>query len=378
MRKWTLQWRITFIIGLLLLICSMMMTVFSIKNADNSFDAIIDKTLPKERILPLSTLIVDNNDSITKKSELILPAMINEQQGIFEYNSVVACIAVTIVGTVAAYFLSGISLKPVKILNLNIDGIDETNLSYRLNVSNSKDEVGRLTENFNNLLFRLEDAFARQKEFNANATHELKTPLAILKSSIQTTDNLDKDFSNNLIEVVNRMDKIIDSLLILSTEKNSTDLIKEEIDLDVLIEALIDEYALKLSQKNMEFIVEGKEIMLKTYPDFLYRALSNLIENAYKYGHVGGLIKIETTLDSKVGVVIEVIDNGIGIAEENLPYIFDTFYRIDKSRSRIHGGSGLGLSIVKKTIEFCNGDIEVFSEFGEGTVFKIVLPMKNS
>lgn len=370
MKRISLQWRITILTALVLIACTIILTMLSMHNAASlylPFDAgyeIVDQ-YPKY-------------DPLLSDEPLPEPLQIAKQQ--FDEKSILYCCLFTVLGTIAVYFVTGQALRPLRSLSNMVDTIDEHNLSLRLPAAASKDEISRLTDGFNGMLSRLDDAFLRQKRFTANAAHELKTPLAIMKTGIQVLEEDSNatvtDFHTQNRETLKSADRlasiVADLLLLASAGENGTE-VQEDVLLEPLFDALRDELAVRLNEREMTCYLDCGELSVTGNIDFLYRAFFNLMENACKYGNIGGHIWIKASADAD-GVKVLFSDDGPGIAEEHHPYIFDAFYRVDKSRSREMGGSGLGLSIVKAMIEACGGTISVQSDGKTGTCFSIRFP----
>ena len=288
--------------------------------------------------------------------------------------------AVVLVGS-ASYILTRRSLEPINQITNKATQISYTNISERLPVVNPGDELGKLTEVLNNLLDRLEKAFASQQEFLADAAHELKTPLATLRAywegelnNPKLTLGLKEKMVQD-IEIISRLSHMINNLLLLSqTESIKSNFEFSQLQLDDLIrDVLADaEVLAEMKQQKIE-IVELPKFSIQGDKARLYQLFFNIIDNASKYTPEKG--KIWISLRPKNGFVsVEIRDNGIGIPKEDLPHIFQRFYRVKKDRSRATGGSGLGLSICQLIVESHGGHIEVESEVGKGTVFRIILP----
>lgn len=370
MRKISLQWRITILTALVLIVCTITLTVLSMHNAASiylSFDAgyEIVGQFPEY-------------DPALSDEPLPEPLQMAKQQ--FDTKSILYCCLFTVLGTIAVYFVAGHALRPLRNLSNMVDTIDEHNLSLRLPEAVSNDEISRLTGGFNCMLSRLDDAFLRQKRFTANAAHELKTPLATMKTGIQVLGEdshatlADYRMQNmEMLKSADRLASIVDDLLLLASAGENGTEVQEDVLLEPLFDALHNELAFRLNEREMTCYSDCGELSVTGNIDFLYRAFFNLMENACKYGNTGGHIWIKASADAD-GVKVLFSDDGPGIAEEHLPYIFDAFYRVDKSRSREMGGSGLGLSIVKAMIEACGGTISVQSDGKTGTCFSIHFP----
>lgn len=377
MKKLTLQWRITLLTALILAISSIALTVAAMANAEQSFVSLIEETfynMPPESALPTEPY----SEGTIVAGEAATQAQIAKQS--FDLRSILYCVIFTALGSVAAYYMAGRALAPLRKLSESVATIDEHTLSQRLPAATAKDEVGALTEGFNGMLTRLDDAFLRQKRFTANAAHELKTPLATMKTGVQvlSTDKSAtltdyQEHAKSTLMTVDRMAAVVDDLLLLASAGENMVHEHEEVLLDVLFEAIQSELALSLERRDMRCTVHCGDLSVAGDASMLYRAFFNLVENACKYGRQGGHIQITAQkVDAEINVSVE--DDGPGIAPEHLPYIFDAFYRVDKSRSREMGGSGLGLSIVKSTIEASGGRIIADSDGSSGSKFTVTLP----
>lgn len=376
--KLTLQWRITILAAVVLIICSAALTTFSILNAQNTLVPLIDGSIS----------ITKSDDSLNDKEITAIDRNETENgttlSGIakrnFDLQSIFFFLALTSIGTGLVYIVSGKALRPVKNLSKQVSEIDERDLSQRLMESLSNDEVSILTKSFNQALERLEEAFNRQKRFSASAAHELKTPLATMKAGIQvlkideaTTLDEYKENANMMEASVDRLTQVVNDLLILASPKEEAEDLKEDVYMDGLFETIFDELSPVYEYRGITYNIECDDISYNGNTALLYRAFFNLIENSYKYNREKGSITVRGSKTNKC-IRIDVEDTGIGIPAEHLAFIFDAFYRVDSSRSRKIAGSGLGLSIVKTIIERYGGNICVSSENGKGTKVSIQLP----
>ena len=221
-----------------------------------------------------------------------------------------------------------------------------------------------------------------RKEFVANVSHELKTPITSIQGFIETlkmTDNLDEDTKNRFLTIIEneatRLTRLIDDILLLSTIENKTKKKVEKVDLFEVFEEVheVINYIAKKKNIKVKYDFENKDIDLWEYSGYIRQILLNIISNAKKYTGENGKVSIKQYIKSEK-VFIEVKDNGIGIPEEDIERIFERFYRVDKARSRSVGGTGLGLAITKHMVKALNGNIRVESELGVGSKFIIELP----
>jgi heavy metal sensor kinase len=286
-----------------------------------------------------------------------------------------------IVTIVVGYFMAKKALRPVDQIRRAAVKISSSNLDEKIDITGRRDELGRLAETFNAMIGRLKDAFQRINQFSIDVSHELKTPLTILKGETEVAlrkerekDDYQKLLLSNL-EEIDRMSCIIDDLLLLS--KADTKEIKlniEEVALRDLIMDVCMNMKVVADKKSVELqISELEDVRLKGDELKLRRMLLNVVENGIKYSHVGGKVSVSSYVNDGYAR-IDVKDDGIGISEEDIKYVFDRFYRADRSRKR-ESGSGLGLSISRWIAGAHKGSIEVKSQPAQGSVFTIKLPL---
>jgi heavy metal sensor kinase len=286
-----------------------------------------------------------------------------------------------IVTIVVGYFMAKKALKPVDQIRRAAVKISSSNLDEKIDIGGRRDELGRLAETFNAMIGRLKDAFQRINQFSIDVSHELKTPLTILKGETEVAlrkerekDDYQKLLLSNL-EEIDRMSCIIDDLLLLS--KADTKEIKlniEEVALRDLIMDVCMNMKVVADKKDVELqISELEDVRLKGDELKLRRMLLNIVENGIKYSHIGGKVSVSSYVNDGYAK-IDVKDDGIGISEEDIKYVFDRFYRADRSRKR-ESGSGLGLSISRWIAEAHKGSLEVKSQPAQGSMFTIKLPI---
>jgi signal transduction histidine kinase len=294
--------------------------------------------------------------------------------------SLISLLPLTILSFAGGYVIADQMLRPLKRLNTTIEEITAENLSNRIPYEDTGDEISELIRNFNSMISRLDRTFENQRQFVENASHELKTPLAIIQTNLESalvSKSLTKKEVTGLIKTANSsskfMDKLIEDLLLLST-----------LDQDIKKTKINVASILGMSAKNLRPIAKDQSITIKTdIPSksmkskgnsvLLQRAFMNVIENAIKYSPKKSTVKISAK-KSGGNIVISVSDSGSGIPKKHRKKIFERFYRVDKSRSRKTGGTGLGLAITKEIIELHDGTIIVASDGKKGSRFKIVLP----
>jgi heavy metal sensor kinase len=292
--------------------------------------------------------------------------------------SIPTSISVTIV---VGYFMAKKALRPVDQIRRAAVKISSSNLDEKIDIAGRRDELGRLAETFNAMIGRLKDAFQRVNQFSIDVSHELKTPLTILKGETEVAlrkerekDDYQKLLLSNL-EEIDRMSCIIDDLLLLS--KADTKDIKLNIE-EIALRDLIMGVCM-----NMKVVADKKEVVLQTgeMEDVrvkgdelkLRRMIVNIVENGIKYSQTGGKVIVSSYVNDGYAQ-IDVKDEGIGISEQDIKYVFDRFFRADRSRKR-ESGSGLGLSISRWIAEAHKGSIEVKSQPAQGSIFTIKLPI---
>ncbi|WP_243182982.1 sensor histidine kinase [Anaerosolibacter carboniphilus] len=289
-------------------------------------------------------------------------------------------ISLLITGFISFIFAKLIS-TPIEELTNSIIKVHQGNLEERVEVRGN-DELSNLGSSFNLMITRIAQVEQQRKDFVANVSHELRTPLSavkLLSESLLHQDHVKvetyREFLTDIDSEVDRLNKIIENLLALvDIDKGKLILDYQITYINYLIENLIHSLKPLADNKNIELLFYEKEkIHAKLDQIKMQQALTNIIHNAIKYTPNGGKIEISLYMEYE-DIVIKIEDNGIGIPEESLPYIFERFYRVDKARARSTGGTGLGLAISHQIISLHQGRIEVSSEINKGTIFYIRLP----
>ncbi|ESU24907.1 sensor histidine kinase/response regulator [Flavobacterium enshiense DK69] len=275
---------------------------------------------------------------------------------------------------IMARIIAGKSIKPVSTIIETTERITKDNLSHRIELPSNKDELYTLSNNINNLLDRIENSVAREKQFTSDASHELRTPLAVIKGTLEVLirkPRAKEEYETKIqycISEVNRLNNLVDELLLLARFENQKQLARNE---DVLLNSVfldvITRFSPESQSKNISVTTDfSQEYYVKTDSYLLSIVISNLISNALKYTHENGNIAISISKNNDKTLCI-ITDNGIGIKEDDLPKIFEQFYRSDASAYHKTKGTGLGLSIVKKLCLLLNIQIEIKSKINEGT-----------
>lgn len=283
-------------------------------------------------------------------------------------------VIIVILGGIITYIILSKFLNPLTKMTNVIENINHNNLDEEIKLPKSNDEIYRLSKSFNDMLDRIKSSFEMEKNFSASASHELKTPLAIMKSSIQVLKLSDKptieEYEENIEIMEENIEKLIDivnNLLLLTS--NNIGLV-EKIDIKEIIDKIILNYNNELENKNIKVINNIESCTINNNKSLINCVFENIINNAIKYNKNNGQISINLEKEkNNFKFIIE--DTGIGICENNINNIFEPFFREDTSRSKEIKGNGLGLSLVKNILEKINGNILVESEKQKGT--KVIL-----
>lgn len=279
-------------------------------------------------------------------------------------------------------FLAGRALDPVDRIVQTAEHIGAEDLSRRLNVATSSDELGRLAATFDRMLDRLERAFQRQRQFTADAAHELRTPLALLTSQADLAlaqPRTQAEYRAALESIrtdTTRMSQLLADLLTLArADAGHEPLVIERLDLNALTDDVVSTMSPLAEGCGVRLAVADAEhvAMVEADQTRLTQLLVNLVDNGIKYTPAGGTVTVSVA-ETRDGPVLEVADTGVGIAPEHLPHVFERFYRVDKARSRADGGAGLGLAICQWIARAHGGDIRVESQPGRGTAFRVRFP----
>ncbi len=293
-------------------------------------------------------------------------------------------VSVILAGVIGALFVEQ-ALRPFDRITRTVQGISARNLQERLEERGVDDELGRLARTFNAMLDSLEQSFEQIRKFTADASHELKTPLTVLRGQIELGLQQERspeeyqDILVSALEEIGRLSKITSNLLMLSkADVGQVQVNWEKVDLRELVGEISEGLSMLASEKNvsLEWPKETEPLEVEGDRVRLSQLVINLVDNAIHYTEPGGAVTVRTGAANAFFAFIEVRDSGIGISKEDLSKIFDRFFRADKARTRRESGSGLGLSIVKWIVDVHGGKIEVQSEPGKGTSFTVFIPYK--
>ena len=291
-----------------------------------------------------------------------------------------------VLATILGYWLSGRALRPIKEIVATARGIGVRSLSVRLPVAKSRDELRLLTETLNEMLERIESSVKRIRQFTADASHDLRTPLAVIRSTAElalrrprTDAQYRKALECNLTTSVETSYLIENLLMLARADSGTAGLEFRKIDLLPRLQKAVEETAILAACKNIQIdsTIRSSPLMVSADGVALDRVFRIVLENAVKYTPRGGQIGVVGRSNGQNSAEVEVRDTGIGIEEKDLPHIFERFYRADGARSRETGGSGLGLAIARTFMDMHGGTIEALSSPGAGSVFVIRLPFSD-
>ena len=304
----------------------------------------------------------------------------------FTWTALLASPLVLLLASAGGYWMSRRALEPVDQIARTAEEIGAQNLSERLPVRGSGDELDRLSATLNSMFARLEAAFRRITQFTADASHELRTPVAIIRTTAEVTRSKPRSAEeyakalDGILTESERTSRLIEDLMLLARADAGVDsMAREPINLaECLRDACAEVQVLAEYKKICVEAGELKESTVSGDEQAIRRLFLILLDNAIKYTGSGGKVQVNLSLGAAAGkrtAVIEVRDTGIGIAAEDIPHIFERFYRAAKDRSRTTGGAGLGLSIARWITERHGGEIEAESTAGTGSTFRVRLPL---
>ncbi len=295
-------------------------------------------------------------------------------------------LVVIVAGSCVAYFLIGHYTKPVQQLSAHMKEISPNTLSDSIEIEGGGEEIQELVKSFNQMTEQLDEAFAMQRRFSASAAHELRTPIAVLRTKLDVFKKKKRE-QHEYDELVDTMETYIDRLSSIITDllefAETSELGEvEDVSLDSVIKAVVDDLKL-VAQNNMVNVQidiqpkaqsEAQAFIVKGNTNLLYRALYNLVENAIRYNHKEGSVNIALEIEGQE-CLVTIADTGVGIAPEQRELVFEPFYRVNKSRSREFGGAGIGLSLVKTILKRHGASITISENNPQGSVFTIRIPL---
>ena len=384
MKKMSLQWRLTCITTLCIAIICGCLTMFVYKNGVYYMDSLqkavdaqgddsgggseeIYISIPEDKWDEFSndfSVQVYNNKEDYKRNSLIISALL------------------ALLGGVAAYFISGHALKPIREFSDKIEEVQAQNLADSGIEESKIKELNQLSVSYNKMLERLSDAFEIQRQFTANAAHELRTPLSLMQVQLDlyhSTQHLGSDADTvqmikMLTEQNDRLGKMVKTLLDMSELQTVGR--DEKIILNDLVDEVLEDLEPLAQEKNIKLIGKYKNITMIGSDILIYRLVYNLVENAIKYNHSDGQVTVNAYKKQK-HIYLSVADTGSGIPKELRERVFEPFFRVDKSRSRELGGVGLGLALVREIVRVHDGTISINSNPAGGTIFEVIFDQKS-
>ncbi len=309
-----------------------------------------------------------------------LEMLTNTQQDVRDQLLLIIPFTLLVLGA-GGYFLASRALRPIDRITHTAGSISANDLSQRIEYQGPQDEVGRLASTFNAMLARLQDAFVRERRFSADAAHELRTPLSVLKGKLDVALSRERtttEYQATLTDLSSSVERLISlssDLLVLSRlEQRTLEGNKAEINLTDLLESILEQYQPLAAARRIEMSIHlPPAIRIQGYSDALMRLFINLIDNAVKYTPAAGHISVEA--GEVEGLIhVDLFNSAENLREDVIQRLFERFYRADPSRSRNSGGAGLGLSIAREIAEVHGGRITAHQLPGEGIMFKVELP----
>lgn len=383
MKKMSLQWRLTCITTLCIAIICGCLTMFVYKNGVYYIDSL------QKAVNAQGADSADNSGNDSEEIYISIPedkwdefandfsVQVYNNKEDYRKNSLIISALLAILGGVATYFISGHALKPLLEFSDKIEEVQIQNLAdSRIEESKIK-ELNQLSVSYNKMLERLQDAFEVQRQFTANAAHELRTPLSLMQVQLDlyhSTQHPGSDADTlQMIKMVteqnDRLSKMVKTLLDMSELQTVGR--DEQIIMDDLVDEVLEDLEPLAQEKNIKLIGKCKDITMVGSDILIYRLVYNLVENAIKYNHSGGQVTVTAYKEQK-HIYLSVADTGSGIPKELRERVFEPFFRVDKSRSRKLGGVGLGLALVHEIVRVHDGSITVKSNPSGGTIFEVI------
>ena len=394
----SLQLKLTLLLSLLMIVSCVLMYFFISHSAVSGMDGLQNymiKVDPQDGDSPI-TFNVDPKALFPQFEQEI-----QETKEAFLLRSVIATTIIILLSSVCTYFLTKKTLTPLQKLTSEVSQIQAQNLSTQLAVPNSKDEIAQLTRSFNEMLTRLDNAFSTQKQFSANAAHELRTPLAVLQTNLEVFEKKQEpemveyqQLFTMIKEQTARLSQLVGTLLDMTNLKSvprtdhvSLEELVDEVfcDLDPVAEkagisihfddSSSQDWHTDVHTPDTSALNNNIRNITGSYV-LLYRAVYNLVENAIKYNRPNGSVTVSVKEKNGQAMIL-VKDTGIGISPENQKKIFDPFFRVDKSRSRAMGGAGLGLALVDSIAREHGGSVKVLESNEKGSIIALMLPVSS-
>ena len=375
MKRLSLQWRITLMSVLLIGVTCISMNLLLCSSGMYYMDTIANT-------IQGGTVLIDVEGEVSFDPQLVAPdedltIIVDGAQGHFRTTNWYITAAVTLLSGILAYFVSGHALKPLRSFASQVEQVQMSNLADMKINEDVLPEFRQFSHSFNQMLERLNNAFAAQRQFTGNAAHELRTPLALMQAQLElfSAEHPDvrpetSEFLTLLREQTERLTQMTKTLLEMSNLQQVAR--NEQLQLAPMVEEIFTDLAPLAEKRSITLEAEG-DAALTGSDALIYRMLFNLTENAVKYNRPGGTVRVELA-QGQEKCIIRVSDTGCGIPEEYQRSIFQPFFRVDKSRSREYGGAGLGLSLVWEIANLHGGSVWVEESSDKGTTIAVELP----
>ena len=378
MKRMSLQWRLTCITTLCIAIICGCLTMFVYKNGVHYIDSLQDavESQGDEKGNKSDEIYISIPDDKWDEFADEFSVQVYNNKVDYKRNSLIITVLLALLGGVVTYFISGHALRPIREFSDKIEEVQAQNLSDSRIEENNVKELNQLGISYNKMLERLSDAFEIQRQFTANAAHELRTPLALMQVQLDlynsaTHPGNDADTLQTIKMVTEQNDKLnrmVKTLLDMSELQTVGR--DDKIILDAIVEEVLADLEPLAVEKNIKLIGKCEDATMIGSDILIYRLVYNLVENAIKYNHPLGQVTV-TAYQRNKHVYLSVEDTGSGIPKELRERVFEPFFRVDKSRSRELGGVGLGLALVREIVRVHNGSICIKSGKTGGTIFEV-------
>lgn len=378
MKRMSLQWRLTCITTLCIAIICGCLTMFVYKNGVHYIDSLQDavESQGDEKGNKSDEIYISIPDDKWDEFADEFSVQVYNNKADYKRNSLIITVLLALLGGVVTYFISGHALRPIKEFSDKIEEVQAQNLSDSRIEENNVKELNKLGISYNNMLERLSDAFEIQRQFTANAAHELRTPLALMQVQLDLYNSAshpgnDADTLQTIKMVTEQNDKLnrmVKTLLDMSELQTVGR--NDKIILDAIVEEVLADLEPLAVEKNIKLIGKCEDATMIGSDILIYRLVYNLVENAIKYNHPLGQVTV-TAYQRNKHVYLSVEDTGSGIPNELRERVFEPFFRVDKSRSRELGGVGLGLAFVREIVRVHDGSICIKSGKTGGTIFEV-------
>lgn len=378
MKRMSLQWRLTCITTLCIAIICGCLTMFVYKNGVHYIDSLQDavESQGDEKENKSDEIYISIPDDKWDEFADEFSVQVYNNKADYKRNSLIITVLLALLGGVVTYFISGHALRPIREFSDKIEEVQAQNLSDSRIEENNVKELNQLGISYNKMLERLSDAFEIQRQFTANAAHELRTPLALMQVQLDLYNSAshpgnDADTLQTIKMVTEQNDKLnrmVKTLLDMSELQTVGR--DDKIILDAIVEEVLADLEPLAMEKNIKLIGKCEDATMIGSDILIYRLVYNLVENAIKYNHPLGQVTV-TAYQRNKHVYVSVEDTGSGIPKELRERVFEPFFRVDKSRSRELGGVGLGLALVHEIVRVHDGSICIKSGKTGGTIFEV-------